>query len=229
MSELLLSAGGAVWLGLLTALSPCLLSTNVAAIGFLARRASSPRVVALNSAAYIVGQSLAFVVLAVLVLASVYSVPALSHWLQRYMFRLLGPILLLSALFLLKLIRIELASERLKAWGWGRGERAGLGASALLGIVFALSFCPTTAALFFGSLLPLAVAHESRVLLPAMFALGVALPVIVFSAIITTAAAGLGKVFARASAFERAARNATGAIFLVIGVYFTLAYTLELW
>jgi len=137
--------------------------------------------------------------------------------------------MLVSALFLLKLVQIELGSERLRAWGWGRGEKAGRGASALLGIVFALSFCPTTAALFFGSLLPLAVAQNSRVVLPAMFALGVALPVIVFSGIIATATAGLGKVFSRASAFERVARHATGGLFLLIGVYFTLVYTLEIW
>lgn len=229
MSEALLSAGGAVWLGLLTSLSPCLLSTNVAAISFLARRAASPRLVAQNTAWYIVGQALAFVGLAALVLSSLYSMPVLSHWLQRYMFRLLGPIMLVSALFLLELVQIELRSERLRAWGWGRGDQAGKISSMLLGMVFALSFCPTTAALFFGSLLPLAVAQNSRILLPTLFAVGVALPVIVFSAIITTATAGLGKLFARASAFEKAARNVTGGLFLLIGVYFTLAYTLELW
>ena len=117
MSGLLVAAASAVWLGLLTSLSPCLFSTNVAAIGFLARRAGRPRLVAQHCAAYVVGQAVTFVALAVLVLWSVYSVEVVAHWLQRYMFRLLGPILLLSALFLLKLVEVELRTERLRAWG----------------------------------------------------------------------------------------------------------------
>jgi threonine/homoserine/homoserine lactone efflux protein len=95
-----------------------------------------------------------------------------------------------------------------------------------LGIVFAMTFCPTTAALFFGTLIPLAIEHESRFLLPLFYAGGVALPVMAFAVLIAFAASKVGKVFARVSRVELWARRATGGIFLGVGIYFTLAYTL---
>ena len=90
-----------------------------------------------------------------------------------------------------------------------------------------MSFCPTTAALFFGSLIPLAVAHQSSVFLPLIYALGVAVPVLVFALIIILAANQVGKVFSKVQRAERWARFGTGSVFLIIGFYFTLAYTLN--
>lgn len=228
MSEWLASATGALWLGVLTSVSPCLLATNAAAIAFLLRRAATPKGMMLSCAAYMAGQALAFVLLAALILTSALSVPVLSHWLQKYMFRLLGPLLILSALLILRWVELPALGGRLKAWAQARAEGGGAGASLLLGTVFALSFCPTTAALFFGSLLPLAIAQGSPVGLPLIYALGVALPVVLLSMVLGAAAGRAGKVFAGVGAFDRVARNGTGAIFLVIGVYFTLVYTLEL-
>lgn len=226
MSALAWAAAGAFWLGILTSISPCLLATNVTAISFLARRVSQVRLVWLASAAYIAGQSLAFVALAALLLHSVLSLLPVAHALQTYMFRLLGPVLLVCAVFLLDLMQIQWGSGRLKGWAQGHAQAGGPGAAALLGIVFAMSFCPTTAALFFGSLLPLATAHGSTLLLPACYAVGVALPVLVFSLLVAHTAHWVAAAYARVGQAERWARRATGVIFLAVGVYFTLRYTL---
>src|SRR5690606_9447939 len=101
MTDTALAAGAAFWLGFLTSISPCLLATNVAAISFLARRVDSPRHVLLSSIFYTVGQAAAFILLAAVLVSSLLSVPLVSHWLQKYMFRLLGPILIVVGLFLL--------------------------------------------------------------------------------------------------------------------------------
>lgn len=227
MTELGLAAGGAFWLGVLTAISPCLMATNVTAISFIARRVTRPKYVVLSGLFYTAGQALAFVLLAMLLVTSLLSVPLVSHWLQKYMFRLLGPILILAAVFLLELIDVQFGSGRMKAWVQGRAETGGLWVAALLGIVFAMSFCPTTAALFFGSLIPLAIAHESSVFLPLMFAVGAALPVLAFGLIIALAAHRVGRVFERMGRIEFWARRATGGIFLVVGLWFTLAFTID--
>lgn len=228
MRDTALAASGAFWLGILTSISPCLLATNVAAIAFLARRVDSPRFVLISSLFYIAGQALAFVLLAMALVSSLLSVPLASHWLQKYMFRLLGPILILCALFLLDLLSVQLGTGRLKAWAQGRARTGGFWVAAVLGIVFAMSFCPTTAALFFGILLPLAIAHESSVFLPLVYALGVALPVMAFSLLIAFSVHRVARVFARVARVERWARSVTGGIFLAVGLYFTLAFTLEL-
>ncbi len=226
--SLISALGAACWLGLLTSVSPCLMATNVAAISFLARRVDSPRLVLWSSACYIAGQAVAFVLLAVLVVHSLLTVPVLSHLLQKYMFRLLGPVLILCALFMLEWLSVQLGNGRMKEWVQARAKGGGFWAAAALGIVFAMSFCPTTAALFFGGLIPLSLASNSSVLLALAYALGVALPVAVFSLIIALFTHRVGRVFNQVGRVERIARRGTGLLFLLIGVYFTLRYTLEL-
>ncbi|MBX7255740.1 MAG: cytochrome c biogenesis protein CcdA [Candidatus Hydrogenedentes bacterium] len=228
MREFAFAIGAAFWFGFLTSISPCLLATNVAAISFLARRMNSLRHVLFSSLCYIVGQAAAFVILAMCLVNSLLSAPLVSHWLQKYMFRLLGPILILCALFLLELISVQFGSGRLKAWAHRHSNAGGFWIAALLGIVFAMSFCPTTAALFFFSLLPLAIANESALILPAAYAVGVALPVMLFSILIATMAHKVAAIFAQVGRAERWARYATGSIFLIVGIYFTLAFTLGL-
>lgn len=227
MNESILAAGGAFWLGILTSISPCLLATNVTAISFLARKVDKPRYVLVSSGFYMVGQAAAFVLLAMLIVGSLVSVPVVSHWLQKYMFRLLGPILVLVAMFLFELLEVRLGTGRLKQWVQQRGGRGGFWAAALLGVVFAMSFCPTTAALFFGSLIPLAITHGSSVFLPFMYALGVALPVLIISVLMAAAAHEIGRVFQRVTQMEWWARRITGVIFLAVGVYFTLSFTID--
>ncbi len=218
----------AFWFGVLTSISPCLMATNVTAISFIARCVDKPRYVLISGGFYIVGQSLAFVLLAMILVSSLLTVPVVSHWLQKYMFRLLGPILIICAMLLLQLLTPQLGSGRIKEWVQGKTGNGGYWAAALLGIVFAMSFCPTTAALFFGSLLPLAITHESSFFLPLMYSIGVALPVLIFSLVIALAANRVAIIYAKIGRAERWARHATGGIFLVVGIWFTLAYTLEL-
>jgi cytochrome c biogenesis protein CcdA len=229
MNEWTLAIGGAFWFGILTSISPCLMATNVTAITFIARKIEHPKYVALSGAFYILGQSVAFILLAMVLVSSLLSVPIVSHWLQKYMFRLLGPILIVAAMFLLELLDIQLGNDRMKQWAQSHAERGGLWIAALLGIVFAMSFCPTTAALFFGSLLPLAITHESSFILPLAYSLGVALPVLLFALLITFATNRVSQFFERIGKMEKWARYGTGTVFLLVGIWFTLAYTLELY
>jgi cytochrome c-type biogenesis protein len=227
--ELLLAAGSAFVLGVLTSISPCLLATNVTAITFIARRIDRPRYILFSGGCYTLGQALGFIALAALVVGSLVSVPAVSHWLQKYMFRVLGPILIIVGMFLVELMKVHLGSGHLKGWAQRFGNSGGLWATALLGLLFAMSFCPTTAALFFGGLIPIAITHESKFFLPLAYSVGVSVPVVAIVLLLGLAANWLGRVMRRVTEVEWWLRRAAGAVFIVVGIYFTLAYSLGLW
>ncbi|MBU0508959.1 sulfite exporter TauE/SafE family protein [bacterium] len=214
----------AAWLGILTSISPCPLATNIAAISFIGKRLSSTRQVLLASASYVIGRTLAYLIVAAIVVAGLLSIPGVSQFLQKYMNRLLGPVLILAGVFLLEWIRFVIPGLSAGSGLQARAEKGGLWGPLLLGVVFALSFCPVSAALFFGSLIPLSVQHGSPVLMPVVYGIGTALPVVVFAVLIAVGAQQVGKAFDRLTAFEKWARRITGVIFLLAGVYLILSY-----
>jgi cytochrome c biogenesis protein CcdA len=221
--ELVAVALMSLWLGILTSISPCPLATNIAAISFITRDAGRARRVFASGALYTVGRAAAYSLLAALLVSSVLSAPALSHFLQTHMGRIIGPVLVLAGMALLGLIRVPGFSgagdpARLQR----RFARMGVWGAAILGFVFALSFCPVSAALFFGSLLPLALAGESRVLLPSLYGIGTALPVLALAFAVALGARSFAGVFARAASVERWLRGATGVVFIATGVYLSL-------
>ncbi len=223
-AELWAAVAAAAWTGILTAISPCPLATNVAAISFISRRVENPRAALLTGLLYTLGRSLVYVVIAAILVASLLSAPAVSITLQKYMNKLLGPILILLGMVLLGLIVLP---SRGSSLGQEVGEKVadwGVWAGLVLGIVFALSFCPASAALYFAGLIPLAIKYESSVLLPLVFGVSTALPVVAFAILIVVSANAMAKAFNLISAFERWARRVTGVVFLVVGVYFCLAF-----
>ena len=218
------AVAAAAWMGLLTAISPCPLATNVAAISFLSRRVDSPRAALLTGLLYTLGRSVVYVTIAAILVASLLSAPAVSITLQKYMNKLLGPILILLGMLLLGLIALPARGSDL---GQRVGQRVadwGVWAGLVLGVVFALSFCPASAALYFAGLVPLAIKYESSVTLPLVFGISTALPVVVFAILIVVSTNAMARAFNRINAFERWARRVTGVIFVLVGVYFCLAF-----
>ncbi len=216
--------GAASWAGILTAISPCPMATNVAAISFITRRVTNPRAALLTGLLYTLGRSVVYVAIAALLVAGLLSAPLLSAALQKYMNKLLGPLLILLGMILLGLINLptrgsdlgQKVGEKVADWGvWG---------GLALGVVFALSFCPASAALYFAGLIPLAVKYQSSILLPAVFGIGTALPVVLFAILIVVSASTMAGAFNRITAFERWARRVTGVLFILIGIYFSLAF-----
>jgi len=222
--ELWIAAASALWVGLLTAISPCPLATNVAAISFLGRRIAKPSVVLTTGVMYALGRSLVYVVLAVLLVSSLLSAPAAAQVLERWINRLLGPLLVVVGMFLLDLVRWTGTGSTLGSRVGERVQGWGVLAGLALGILFALSFCPVSAALYFGTLIPLAVKSDSRVLLPIAYGAGTALPVLVFAVLIAGGTRALGRAYERLARVERHARRITGIVFVVAGVYLTLIY-----
>lgn len=221
---LLLGIASAAWLGILTSISPCPLAANIAAISFIGRRIGSPRASMATGLLYALGRTLVYVVLGMLLVSSLLSAAQVSHLLQKYVNKLLGPLLILVGMVLVGLLQFKTRGSRLGESVGRRVETWGIWGGLALGVVFALSFCPGSAALFFGSLVPLAVKSESRFLLPTVYGVGTALPVVAFAILIALSTRAVGKAFDRITLFERWARRATGVLFLGIGFYFSLTY-----
>ena len=221
----------ALWLGVLTSISPCPLATNVAAISFISNRLTSPGRVLMGGLLYTAGRMLAYVVLGIVLTAGLMSIPGLSMGLQKYMNKLLGPILILVGLVLLGMV--TLPSMGLTAGDRFQKKAASLGlwGAGLMGIVFAVSFCPTSAALFFGSLISLSLKPESPVALGSLFGFGTALPVVAFALLVALGAGWVGRTFDMITRFELWARRVTGVIFILAGIYYVLAYIfgISLW
>lgn len=225
----LLAIASALWLGILTSISPCPLATNIAAISYIGRRVDRPHAVLSTGLLYACGRAIVYVSLAALLVSSLMSAPGVSHALQKYMNRALGPLLILVGMILLGLIQIPTRGSMVGQRIGQRAEHMGIWGGLALGIVFALAFCPASAALFFGSLLPVSIRYESRFLLPLAFGVGTALPVIAFALAIAAGAGAVARAFSRVALFERWARTITGAIFIVVGICLTLVFIFGAW
>lgn len=216
--------GTALWLGILTSISPCPLASNIAAISLIGRRMGQSRQVLLSGMLYTIGRTVAYVGLATLILAGLLGSGEVARFLQRYLNQILGPVLILVGMVLLGLLGSSLSFNLA---GRGVQERASKGSiwwAAVIGLLFALSFCPVSAGLFFGALLTLSTSQNSRLALPALFGVGTALPVIVFAFLIAFAAQSVGKTFNRLTQVEWWVRTVTGVVFILAGLYYCLAH-----
>ena len=212
----------AFWLGVLTSISPCPLATNVAAISFVARNLGSSQKVLWSGVLYSLGRMLVYIVIAVLAVASLLSLPEVSFFLQTNMHKIIGPLLIVVGIILLEIFPISFSTSFLSSSVQDRASRWGMWGSGLLGIIFALTFCPLSAALFFGSLIPLAVDGKSAVLMPSVYGLGTALPVFGFAVIMAFGVKSLGRFFEKLTRVEKWARKATAVVFIAAGLYLLL-------
>ena len=224
MTEFVVGVGSALWLGVLTSISPCPLATNIAAISYIGRKVGNSRQVFLTGLLYTLGRTVAYLALAFILVASVLSVPQISMFLQKYMHLALGPILIIVGMFLLGLIELSMGGGGMGEGLQKRVDAMGIWGALLLGIVFALTFCPTSAALLFGSLVPLSLKVNSSVTLPVVYGVGTALPVMVFAVLLATSAQSVGRAYNVLAKIEWWARMLTGAIFVLVGIYFSLKH-----
>ena len=228
MDSLLLASASALWVGILTSISPCPLATNIAAISFLGRGTEHTPRMLLSAGLYTAGRMVVYIALAAMIVAGLYSIPALSDFLQTRINTILGPVLILTGMVVLELIPLPSFGKgsdagRLQAFV----EKRALVGAALLGMAFALSFCPVSAALFFGSLIPLAASQQSPALLPALYGIGTALPVVAFALILAFGSRQVGRAFNALTVIERWARRITGVVFIGAGIWFSLIYIFE--
>jgi cytochrome c-type biogenesis protein len=218
----------ALWLGILTSLSPCPLATNIAAISFLVEKIANPKAVFISGFVYTIGRMLSYALLGWVIISSLLSIPVLANLLQKYMNKAFGPVLIITGLILLDILKISIPK-----WGFSKKFQdklagAGIGGAFVLGLIFALVFCPVSAALFFGSLIPLALNSKFGTLFPFIYGIGTGLPVLVFAVAIALGVTSLSHWFNNITKLEYYTRKITGSIFIFVGLYYTGIYILKL-
>ena len=220
----------AFFIGIMMAISPCPMATNITAIAYISRNLEHGKKTLLVGIFYTLGRALTYVALASLIVWFGINVQMIALGLQRYGEALLGPLLLAIGLVMLGVIRIGTGkgSQRLEKFKETLSQKGLLG-SFLLGVVFALAFCPFSAVLFFGMLLPLAIAGGDGIIIPSVFAFASGLPVIIASLLLAYSVSTLGIVMGRVQVFEKWMRGAVALVFIITGVYYTLSITLGSW
>jgi cytochrome c-type biogenesis protein len=207
-------------LGLMTAISPCPLATNITAIGFISNDIESRRKVFYNGLVYTLGRAITYTVIGLIFFFSAEEI-RMSGFLQKWGEKLLGPILIVIGLFMLGVFNF------IKLPGLGRlnsrmekGAQKGLLGVLLLGMVFALAFCPYSGVLYFGMLIPMTISSVSGLFLPLVFAIATGIPVIIFAWLIAFSIGSLGNVYNRLKTFEFWFRRIVAVLFIGVGVYY---------
>ncbi len=212
----------AFWLGILTSISPCPLATNIAAISFIGRQLDRQKYIFLAGLTYMLGRTITYTTLGAILVTSTQAIPAVAMFLQKYMAVIIGPLLIIVGIILLGIIKFNFRGSGVNEGLQKFVEKSGLLGAGVLGIVFALSFCPPSAAIFFGSLFSIAMKHGSKIIIPSVFGIGTALPVIIFAFLVAFATNLVGKAFNKLTIFEKWARKVTAVIFILAGIYMVL-------
>lgn len=208
-------------LGLMTAISPCPLATNITAVGFISKDIEDRKRVFINGLLYTLGRAISYTAIALIIYFGADQFK-FSGFFQRYGEKILGPLLIIIGLFMLGVIKIKfpgvngLTSKMETKTKWGYFD------TILLGMVFALAFCPYSGVLYFGMLIPMTIGSASGLYLPIVFALATGIPVIIFAWILAFAVSGIGNVYNKVKTFELWFRKVIAVLFIAVGIYYII-------
>jgi cytochrome c-type biogenesis protein len=222
MQDFYINLFSAFSLGILTSISPCPLATNIAAVSYISRNLGSSRKVVWSGLLYAAGRMFTYVVIAVLAVASLLSLPEVSFFLETNMHKVIGPLLIVVGIILLDVIPLSFSGSLVGGSVQKKVGKWGMWGSGLLGIIFSLTFCPLSAALFFGSLIPLAIDGKSSIMMPTVYGLGTALPVVAFALVMAFSVKSIGKVFDKLTQIEKWVRKLAAIVFIGAGIYLLL-------
>jgi cytochrome c-type biogenesis protein len=215
----------ALLLGLITAIAPCPMATNIAAVAYITRNVKDRKYAVITGSLYTLGRMFSYSLLGIFIIVVGLDIPWVSDTIQDVGEKVLGPLLIVVGLLMLFIDRIpfgtgggKLASLGSKVAGWG------MIGGFLLGVIFALAFCPYSAVLFFGALIPVALKSNGGMALPAVFAIGTGLPVLVFGTLISLGVSGVANWLNAITRAERIIRIIVSLIFIGVGIYYVILW-----
>ena len=208
-------------LGLMTAISPCPLATNITAIGFISKDVKQQRNVFINGIIYTVGRAFSYTLLAFIIFFGADQFK-MSGWFQQYGERLIGPLLIIIGIMMLGLIKINFPGLANLTKRFDEKGTSNYWEVFLLGILFALAFCPYSGVLYFGMLIPMTISSASGFYLPIVFAIATGIPVIIFAWLLAYTVSGVGKLYDHLKTFEFWFRKFIAVVFIVVGAYYVI-------
>jgi cytochrome c-type biogenesis protein len=215
----------ALLLGLITAIAPCPMATNIAAVAYITRHVTDRKYAVITGSLYTLGRMFSYTLLGVLIIAAGLEIPWLSGAIQDVGEKVLGPLLIVVGLLMLFIDRLSFGTGGGKLTSLG-GKVAGWGmiGGFLLGFIFALAFCPYSAVLFFGALIPIALKATGGLALPAVFAIGTGLPVLIFGTLLSLGVARVANWLNAITRAERIIRIIVSVIFIGVGIYYVVLW-----
>ncbi len=211
----------ALILGLMTAISPCPLATNISAMGFISRDIDNRKRVFINGLIYTLGRAISYTGLA-LILYFGASQMNISRLFQGWGEKLLAPLLIIIGLLMLDVLKIRFPGFSGLTEKIGKEGKGSYWSTLLLGIVFALAFCPYSGVLYFAMLIPITIASASGLYLPIVFAIATGLPVIIFAWLLAYSVGSIGKIYNHIKTFELWFRRVVAVLFVGVGLYYLI-------
>lgn len=211
-------------LGLMTAVSPCPLATNITATAYISKNITSKRKVILSGILYFLGRAFSYTLIGIVLYlgASKFHV---SRFLNQNGEKLLGPLLIIIGLMMLNVIRLNiLGKSGFQAQLSEKFKDKGLLGAFFIGVIFALAFCPYSGALYFGMLIPMTITTVDGLYLPVLFAFGTGLPVLLFTYLLAFTAGRVGVFYNKITKVEKIMRYVAGVVFVIAGLYYVLIF-----
>ena len=208
-------------LGFMTAISPCPLATNITAVGFISKDIENRSRVFVNGLLYTLGRAVSYTGIALIIYLGADQF-RFSGFFQLYGEKILGPLLVIIGLFMLDILKLKFPGlsglttrmENKSSWGFFD--------AILLGMIFAMAFCPYSGVLYFGMLVPITVASASGLYLPIVFAIATGIPVIVFAWLLAFSIGSIGGFYNKMKNFEIWFRRVIAVLFIVVGIYYII-------
>lgn len=213
----------ALILGLMTAISPCPLATNISAIGFISRDIGNRKRVFINGLVYTLGRAISYTALAMILYFGA-SQMSISMLFQGWGEKILGPLLIVIGLFMLDIIKIKFPGFSKLTDKIGENSKGSYWSTLLLGVVFALAFCPYSGVLYFAMLVPMTIASAGGLYLPVIFSIATGLPVILFAWLLAYAVGNVGKLYNHIKNFELWFRRVVAVVFILVGLYYVVLF-----
>jgi sulfite exporter TauE/SafE len=208
-------------LGLMTAISPCPLATNITAIGFISKDVEHQKKVFINGLVYTLGRAISYTLLAVIIFVGADQFKV-SGWFQQYGEKFIGPLLIVIGLLMLDVLKIKFPGLNSLTKRFQENGTKSYWEVLFLGVLFALAFCPYSGVLYFGMLIPMTIGSASGLYLPIVFAIATGIPVIIFAWLIAYTVSGVGKLYHRLKTFEIWFRRVISVLFIGVGIYYVI-------
>jgi len=209
-------------LGILTAVSPCPLATNITAIGFISKDIENHHRIFINGLLYTFGRIVSYTVLGFILIpilregASMFMV---QKAVSKYGEMLIAPALIIIGIFMLDVIKLNLPKINIGGESLKKRSKGGWGAM-LLGILFVLAFCPTSGVFYFGMLIPMSATTSAGYLLPIIFAVATAIPVLAVAWVLAFSVQQMGNFYGKIQKVQKWANLIVGVVFIIIGIYY---------
>ena len=211
-------------LGILTAISPCPMATNISAIGYISKDIENRHRVFMNGLFYTLGRVIVYTVLGFIIIPLLRegtSIFGIKKFIFKYGEMFIGPALIIIGSFMLLSGRINIPGLKFANSGEGLKNKGGWGA-LILGILFALAFCPASGVLYFGMLMPMSAYETGGYLLPVAYAIATGLPVIIVAWVLAYSISGISSFYKKVISIQKWLNTIISILFIVIGIYYII-------